>query len=265
VAIEYRWAEGRFDRLGILASDLVSRRPWTVVTAGSIAAALAVNGATTTIPIVFETGVDPVAAGLVPSLSRPGGNVTGVTSLNVELNPKRLELLHELIPSVKKVALLVNPADRTLTEPVPPQMQTAGRVLGLELHIVEAKVEGDIEPAFERLVELGAGGLVVPSSVFFASQGARLAMLALRHRIPTAFYTREFVAAGGLASYGGNVTESHRLSGLYAGRILKGEKPGDLPVQQVTRVELIINLKTAKALGIDVSRQLIARADEVIE
>jgi putative ABC transport system substrate-binding protein len=265
VKVEYRWAESRFDRLPILASDLVGQRPSVIVAAGSTAAALALKAATTTIPIIFEIGGDPLAAAVVPSLSRPGGNVTGVTSLNVEVNPKRLELLHELIPNVKTAGLLVNPADRTVTEPLLPQMQAAARTLGLDLHILQASAEGDIEPAFTRLAEFGAGGLVIASGPFFVSQGPRLAMLALRHRVPTVFYTREFADAGGLASYGGNVTESHRLSGHYTGRILKGEKPGDLPVQQVTRVELIINLKTAKALALDVSRQLIARADEVIE
>jgi len=191
--------------------------------------------------------------------------VTGVTSLNVEINPKRLELLHELIPNVKTVALLVNPADRTVTEPVLPQMQAAARTLGLELHILQASAERDIEPVFARLAELGAGGLVVVSGPFFVSQGARLATLALRHRVPTLFYTREFADAGGLASYGGNLTESHRLSGQYVGRILKGEKPGDLPVQAPTKYELVINLKTAKALGLTVPPTLLARADEVIE
>jgi putative tryptophan/tyrosine transport system substrate-binding protein len=265
VTIEYRWAESQFDRLPEFASDLVKRRPSTIVAAGSTAGALAVKAATTTIPIVFEIGGDPLAAGVVASFSRPGGNVTGITSLNVEVNPKRLELLHELIPNVKAAGLLVNPADRTVTEPLQPQMQVAARTLGLELHILQASAEGDIDPVFPRLAQLGAGGLVIASGPFFVSQGGRLATLALRHRVPTIFYTREFAAAGGLASYGGDVMESHRLSGRYAGRILNGEKPADLPVQQVTRVELIINLKSAKALGIDVPRQLIARADEVIE
>jgi putative ABC transport system substrate-binding protein len=265
VRVEYRWAESRFDLLPMLASGLVDQRPSVIVAAGSTAAALALKAATTMIPIIFEIGGDPLAAAVVPSLSRPGGNVTGVTSLNVEVHPKRLELLHELIPNVKTAGLLINPADRTVTEPLLPQMQAAAKTLGLDLHILEAGAEGDIEPAFTRLAEFGAGGLVVASGPFFASRGPRLAMLALRHRVPTVFYTREFADAGGLASYGGNVTESHRLSGHYAGRILKGEKPGDLPIQQVTRVELIINLKTAKALAVDVSRQLIARADEVIE
>jgi putative tryptophan/tyrosine transport system substrate-binding protein len=265
VTIEYRWAGSRIDRLPILASDLVGRRPSVIVTAGSTAAALDVKAATTTIPIVFEMGGDPLAAAVVPSLSRPGGNVTGVTSLNVEVSPKRLELLHELIPNVKTVGLLVNPADRNTTEMMLPQMQAAARTLGLELHILRASAEGDIEPVFARLAELGAGGLVVHPWPFFISQGPRLATLALRHGVPTIFYTREFADAGGLASYGGNLTESHRLSGHYAGRILKGEKPGDLPVQNPTRYELVINLKTAKALGLEVPPTLLARADEVIE
>jgi putative tryptophan/tyrosine transport system substrate-binding protein len=265
VTIEYRWAEGQIDRLPVLASDLVSSRWSTIVAAGGFAGALALKAATTTIPIVFETGIDPVAAGLVPSLSRPGGNVTGVTSLNVEVNPKRLELLRELAPNVKAVALLVNPANPGLTEPLVPQMQAAARTLGLELHIVQASAGDDFDQVFMRLAQLGAGGLVIASDTSFLSRITQVAALALRHHVPTIFYTREFAAAGGLASYGGDVTESHRLAGRYAGRILKGEKPGDLPVQQVTRVELIINLKSAQALGLDVARQLIARADEVIE
>ena len=265
VTIEFRWAGSQFDRLPALASDLVGRRPSMIVAAGSTAAALAVKAATTTIPVVFETGVDPVAAGLVPSLSRPGGNVTGVTSLNVEVNPKRLELLYELVPNVKAVALLVNPASPLLMELLLQQMQVAARTLGIELHILQASADPDLEPVFARLVQLGAGGLVVGAEPFFLSRTARLATLALRHRVPTIFYPREFAAAGGLASYGGDVTESHRLSGRYAGRILRGEKPSELPVQQVTRVELIINLKSAQALGIDVPRHIMARADEAIE
>jgi putative ABC transport system substrate-binding protein len=265
VTIEYRWAEVQFDRLRALASDLVNRRPSTIVAAGSIAGALALKAATTTIPIIFETGADPVAAGLVPSLSRPGGNLTGVTSLNVEVNPKRLELLHELIPNARVVALLVNPASASITQPLLPQMQAAARTLGLDLRIFEASRDSEIESAFTQLPQLGAGGLVVGSEPFFNSRNAQLATLALRFGVPTIFQSREFAAAGGLASYGGDVMESHRLSGHYAGRILKGEKPGDLPVQQVTKVELIINLKSAQVLGIDVPRQLIARADEVIE
>ena len=265
VMIEYRWAETQVDRFPALASELVGRGPSVIVAAGSTAGALAVKAATTTIPVVFETGADPLAAGLVPSLSRPGGNVTGITSLNVEVNPKRLELLHELIPNLNAVALLVNPADPVVTEPLLPQMRVAAQTLGLELHVLPASSETDIEPVFAGLNQLGAGGLVIAPGIFFIDQTVRLATVALRHRIPTIFYTREFATAGGLASYSGSVKESHRLSGHYAGRILKGEKPGNLPVQQVTRVELIINLKTAKALGIDVPRQLIALADELIE
>jgi len=265
VTIDYRWAENQFDRLGALASDLVNHQPSTIVAAGSIAGALAVKAATTTIPIVFETGADPIAAGLVPSLSRPGGNITGVTSLNAEVNPKRLELLHELIPNARVVALLVNPASASITQPLLPQMQAAARTLGLELPILEASGESGLESAFARLAQLGTDGLVVGSEPFFSSRSAQLATLALRYGVPTIFQSREFADAGGLASYGGSVTESHRLTGHYAGRTIKGEKPGDLPVQQVTRVELIINLKTALALGIDVPRQLVARADEVIE
>ena len=265
VTIDYRWAENQFDRLGALASDLVNRRPSTIVAAGSIAGALAAKAATTTIPIVFETGADPVAAGLVPSLSRPGGNITGVTSLNVEVNPKRLELLHELIPNARVVALLVNPASASITQPLLPQMQAAARTLGLELHTLQASGESELESAFARFAQLGADGLVVGSEPFFNSRNAQLATLALRYGVPTIFHSREFADAGGLASYGGTVTESDRLTGHYAGRILKGEKPANLPVQQSTKVELIINLKTAKTLGITVPLPLSGRADEVIE
>ena len=265
VTIDYRWAENQFDRLGTLAVDLVNHRPSTIVAAGSIAGALAVKAATTTIPIVFETGADPVAAGLVPSLSRPGGNITGVTSLNVEVNPKRLELLHELIPNARVVALLVNPASASITRPLLPQMQAAARTPGLELHILQASGESEIESAFARFAQLGAEGLVVGSEPFFNSRNAQLGILALRYGVPTIFQSREFADAGGLASYGGNVTESHRLTGHYAGRILKGEKPANLPVQQSTKIELIINLKTAKKFGITVPLPLSGRADELIE
>jgi putative ABC transport system substrate-binding protein len=209
VTIDYRWAENQFDQLGALASDLVNHRPSTIVAGGSIAGALAVKAATTTIPIVFETGADPVSAGLVPSLSRPGGNITGVTSLNVQVNPKRLELLHELIPNARVVALLVNPASASITQPLLPQMQAAARTLGLELHILQASGESEIETAFARFSQLGAGGLVVGSEPFFNSRNAQLATLALRYGVPTIFQSREFADAGGLASYGGNVTESH--------------------------------------------------------
>ena len=265
VTIEYRWAESQFDRLPQLASELVSLRPSAIVTAGSTAAALAAKAATTAIPIVFEIGGDPFAAGVVSGLSRPGSNVTGVTSLNVEINPKRLELLHELIPNVKTVALLVNPADRTVTEPVLPQMQAAARTLGLELHILQASAERDIEPVFARLAELGAGGLCCRvRAVLRQPRGTTSNARASPSRSHALLYAG-ICRCRRLGELWWESDESHRLSGQYVGRILKGEKPGDLPVQQVTRVELIINLKTALALGIDVPRQLIARADEVIE
>jgi putative tryptophan/tyrosine transport system substrate-binding protein len=265
VKIDYRWAENQFDRLGALASDLVNQRPSTIVAAGSIAGALAVKAATTTIPIVFETGADPVASGLVPSLSRPGGNITGVTSLNIEVSPKRLELLRELIPNARVVALLVNPASTSITQQLLPQMQTAAQSLGLELHILEASGVSELESAFARLAQLGADGLIVSSEPFFNSRNAQLGTLGLRYGIPTISQSREFADAGGLASYGGSVTESHRLTGHYAGRVLKGENPANLPVQQSTKVELIINLKTAKTLGITVPLPLSGRADELIE
>ena len=265
VKIDYRWAENQFDRLGVLASDLVNHRPSTIVAAGSIAGALAVKAATTTIPIVFETGADPVASGLVPSLSRAGGNITGVTSLNIEVSPKRLELLHELIPNARVVALLVNPAQPSITQLLLPQMQAAAQSLGIELHILQASGVSELESVFARLAQLGADGLVVSSEPFFNSRNAQLGTLGLRYGVPTISQSREFAVAGGLASYGGSVTESHRLTGHYAGRVLKGEDPANLPVQQSTKVELIINLKTAKTLGITVPLPLSGRADELIE
>jgi putative ABC transport system substrate-binding protein len=264
VAIEYRWAQGQFDRLPALAVELVSRRPNVLVSAGAGAAGLAMKKATTTIPIVFEMGLDPIETGLVASLSRPEGNVTGVTSLNTEVEPKRLEILHELVPAAKKFAFLVNPANPRLAEPASRDLRIAARNLGLELHILELSSGDDFDGAFTRLAQLGAGGLITSDPSFVARPG-RLATLALRRGVPTISYTREFCVAGGLASYGGSVTESHRLSGIYAGRILKGAKPSDLPVQQVTKIELIINMNTAKALGLSVPLPLRGRADELIE
>ena len=265
VAIEFRWAEGQSDRLPAMAADLV-HRPVTVIAAISAPAALVAKAATTTIPIVFETAFDPVRLGLVSSLNQPGGNVTGVTSLTMEVAPKRLELLHELIPTARVVALLVNPTDPApAAETNTRELQAAAHSLGLELHVLNASSERDFDAVFAKLIQLRAGGLVIGSHAFFTARSEQLAALTLRHAVPTVYQNRRFVAAGGLVSYGGSITDSYRLAGVYTGRILKGEKPADLPVQQGTKVELYINLKTAKALGITVPLPLIGRADEVIE
>ena len=265
VAIEFRWAEGQSDRLPAMAADLV-HRPVTVIAATSAPAALAAKAATTTIPIVFETAFDPVQLGLVSSLNQPGGNVTGVTSLTMEVAPKRLELLHELIPTARVVALLVNPTDPApAAETNTRELQAAAHSLGLELHVLNASSERDFDAVFAKLIQLRAGGLVIGSHAFFTARSEQLAALTLRHAVPTVYQNRRFVAAGGLVSYGGSITDSYRLAGVYTRRILKGEKPADLPVQQGTKVELYINLKTAKALGITVPLPLIGRADEVIE
>jgi putative tryptophan/tyrosine transport system substrate-binding protein len=265
VAIEYRWAEGHNDRLPTLAADLVSRQVTVIALPGSTPAALAAKAATTTIPIVFGVAVDPVAVGLVPSLARPGGNLTGVTTLNLEVVPKRVELLHELIPTASAIALLVNPTSPALAETSTRDAQAAGRTLGLELHVLHASTERDFDAVFATLVQRPAGGLVIAPDAFFNSHMEQLAALALRYAVPAIFQFREFVAAGGLMSYGGEVTDTYRQAGIYSGRILKGEKPADLAVQQATKVELIINLKTAKVLGLTVPTALLVRADEVIE
>ena len=263
VAIEYRWAEEQNDRLPALAADLVGRQVAVIAVAGQVLGALAAKAATKTIPIIFLTGGDPVALGLVDSLNRPGGNLTGVTTLGTELEPKRLELLGRVVPTAKTMAALINrtnPNAATQSRDL-----EAARTLGLKLHVLDASSERDFDGVFARLAELRAGGLVVATDGLFISRGAHLGTLAVRHAMPAIFQFRAFAEAGGLMSYGGSLADMYRQSGTYAGRILKGEKPVDLPVQQVTRVELIINLKTARALGFDVPRELLARADEVIE
>jgi putative ABC transport system substrate-binding protein len=264
VTIEYRWAEGQNDRLTAMVADLVHRQV-AVIAATSTPAALAAKAATTTIPIVFETGSDPIKIGLVASLSRPGGNVTGVTQTNVEVAPKRLQLLHELVPTASVIALLVNPADPTVAETTTKEMLAAAHTLGLELHVLNASSEGDFDGVFAKLIQLRAGGLVIGGGPFFTSQSERLGALTARHAVPAIHQYREFVAAGGLLSYGSEATDAYRLAGNYTGRILKGEKPANLPVQQATKVELYINLRTAKALGLNIPNTLIGRADEVIE
>jgi putative ABC transport system substrate-binding protein len=264
VTIEYRWAEDRYDRLPALAAGLVDRHVTVIAAVGSTPAAFAAKAATTTIPIVFLVGVDPVAVGLVPSLARPGGNLTGVTNLTAQVGPKRLEMLHAVVPTAT-IALLVNPKSPELSDPHLQELQVAARGLGLQLHVLNASTEREIDTAFANLVQLRAGGLVIAPDAVFTTRVEQLAALALRHRIPAIYQYPEFTAAGGLMSYGNNLRDMLRLSGLYTGRILNGEKPGDLPVEQATKVELIINLKTAKALGLTMPTALLVRADEVIE
>ena len=262
VAIEYRWAESQSDRLPALAADLVSRKVAVIATNG--AAVGAAKAATATIPIVFFVGGDSVKLGLVASLARPGGNLTGVTNLGVELGPKRLELLHELAPAAAAFAVLVNPTFPG-AEDQASAVQAAARSLSLQLHVLRAGTEGDLDKVFAGLGELRAGGLVVVTDPFFNTRQEQLAALALRYAMPTVYHNHEFVAAGGLAGYGNSSTDLWRQIGGYAGRILKGEKPSELPVQQPTKFELILNLKTAKALSLTVPITLQAAADEVIE
>jgi putative tryptophan/tyrosine transport system substrate-binding protein len=264
VSIEYRWAEERNDRLPALAADLVSRRVAVIATAGQVLAAFAAKAATTTIPVVFLTGANPVEVGLVASLNRPGGNLTGVTTLSVELEPKRLELLHGVIPPARTIGALVNRTNPN-AEIEARDLQAAARALGRELRILDAVTEHDFDTVFAKLVELKAGGLVIGTDGLFISRGEELGALTVRHGLPAIFQFRAFAAAGGLMSYGGSLAEMYRQSGVYTGRILKGERPADLPIQQTTKVELIINLKTAKALDLEVPPTLLARADEVIE
>jgi len=265
VKFEYRWAEAHTGRLPELAGELIRDRVAVLVTAGGTASALAAKAATGEIPIVFGIGTNPVELGLVASLNRPGGNVTGVTSLNMELAPKRLELLHELLPSVTSMALLVNPAAPANAEPITRLSQAAAQALGLQLHTVHASSDRDFDAVFERLTQLRIGALVIGPDTFFTSHSEQLAKLTVRHAIPAIYQYREFAAAGGLMSYGSSETEYYRLVGTYAARVLKGDKPADLPVQQSTKVELFLNLKTAKALGITIPLPLSGRADEVIE
>jgi putative tryptophan/tyrosine transport system substrate-binding protein len=263
VAIEYRWAEGHYDRLPAMAADLVNRKV-AVIAATSTPANLVAKAATKTIPIVFTTGSDPVQLGLVASLSHPGGNVTGVTTLQVEVAPKRLELAHELMPNATTMALLVNPTnpiDKDLTT----DAQASARAFGLQLKVIHASTDQEINDAFATFSQLDAGALIVGSDVFFIERSNRLAALALQYAVPTIFSYREYAAAGGLMSYSGSAIISYHTAGVLTARILKGEKPADLPVQQASKIELIVNLKTAKAIGITIPVSLLGRADEVIE
>ena len=264
VAIEYRWAEGHYDRLPALAADLV-RRQVAVIAAAGTQSALAAKAATTTIPIVFSTAADPVAEGLVASLARPGGNATGVNNLATELVQKQIEKLHQMVPAATAKAALVNPTNPTLAEPAAKEAQAAGRTLGLKIHIIQASTERDIDAAFATLLRLGAGALVVCPDALFTSRRDQIAALAIRDAIPVIYHLRELPAAGGLMSYGPSATDGYRRVGIYAARILKGERPGDLPVQRATKFDLVINLTTAKVLGLEVPFYLQQLADEVIE
>jgi putative ABC transport system substrate-binding protein len=264
VAIEYRWNHGHNDRLPALAADLVQRQV-NVIAAGGTPAAVAAKAASSTIPIAFYVAADPVEVGLVASLNRPGGNLTGVTSLSAELGTKRLELLHEVVPTATIIAALLNPTSPILSETLSRNLQIAARTLALQLHLVHASTEGEFESAIASLLQARAGGLVIGTDAFFTAHSEQLAALTVRYAIPTIYQYRPFATAGGFMSYGGDIADAYRQTGTYSGRILKGERPADLPVQQSTKAELIINLKTAKALGLDVPPSLLARADEVIE
>jgi putative ABC transport system substrate-binding protein len=263
VAVEYRFAENQYDRLPALAADLVRRQ--VAVIAANGAAAKAAKAATATIPIVFTVGFNPVEAGLVASLSRPGGNVTGVSILDVELGPKRLQLLHDLVPTTNIIAVLVNPADPARAETIFGDLQATAHTLGLQLRVLHASTDRELETVFANLADVRAGGLVIGGEPFFNSRSEQLGALTLRHMVPAIYQFRAFAAAGGLASYGGSLTDSYRLAGVYTGRILKGEKPADLPVQRAAKFELIINLTTAKAMGLTVPESILASADEVID
>jgi putative ABC transport system substrate-binding protein len=264
VTIEYRWAENQNDRLPTLVADLLNRQVKIIAAMGGSPAALAAKTATTTIPIVFQVGVNPVEVGLVASLNRPSGNLTGVTTLAFELTSKRLEILHEMVPTRANIAVLINPTNTT-AEAMSKDLQSAARNLGLRLHFLYAKSESDFDTAFATLVRQRADALVIAPDALFTNRSEQLAHLTVRYALPTIYQWHEFAVAGGLISYGASSSDSYRLAGVYSGRILHGAKPADLPVQQATKVELIINLKTAKTLGITVPISLLGRADEVIE
>ena len=264
VTIEYRWADGRTDQLPAMADELV-RNQVSVIATATTPAAIAAKAATATIPIVFEMADDPVRLGLVAGLNRPGGNITGVTNLNIEITPKRLQLLYEVVPTARSVALLVNPANPTVAETQTRAARSAAQALGVDLHVLNASAERDFDAVFASLSQVRAGGLVIAADPLFTSQKERLGELTVRHTVPAIAYGRDFVAAGGLLGYAADIPEAYRLAGIYTGRVLRGEKPANLPVQQSTKVELIINLKTAKTLGIIVPIPLSGRANEIIE
>jgi putative ABC transport system substrate-binding protein len=264
VAIEHRWADGQVARFPSLAADLVQRQVAVIAALSGIPAAKAAKAATTTIPVVFQGGFDPVELGLVASMSRPGGNITGVTNLGLELGPKRLEVMHELLPAVKTFALIMNP-DHPNYSVQSREMLAAARTFGVEVSIIQARTLNEFDAAFAKAVQIGAGGLIIGFGQPFTDHHPELGTLAARYRIPSISEAREFVADGGLISYSGNREDAFRLAGTYVGRILKGEKPADLPVQQATKVEMVVNMKAARALGITVPLPLLGRADEVIE
>jgi putative tryptophan/tyrosine transport system substrate-binding protein len=265
VAIEYRWAEGHNERLPALAADLVQRQVSVFVVLGGTASALAAKAATATIPVVFRIAVDPVEAGLVVSLSRPGSNVTGVTTMGADLGSKQLEMLHELVPAATVMALLANPTNPAIAQVQSRDVPAAALKLGLKLHVLNVSGEQDFEPVFSTLNKLEVGGLVIGADTFLNARSEQLATLAVRHSIPTISPYREFTRAGGLMSYGASIAGASRQVGVYTGRILKGEKPADLPIEQPTLFELVVNVKSAKALGLAVAPTLLSRADEVIE
>ena len=265
VLVEYRWTGGQTNRLPAMAADLVNRQVSVIVALGSTPAVHAVKAATTTIPIVFMIGTDPVELGFIASLNRPGGNLTGVINLNLEVAQKWLETLHLLVPTTTVIAVLVNPRNPASTEGYVREIETAARTLGLHIQVVHASSPGDFDAVFAGIRERRAGALVIVADLLFMSNIEQLAALSLRHALPAIHPFREFVAAGGLASYGTDLADTYRLAGVYTGRVLKGEKPADLPVQNPTKYELVINLKTAKALGLEIPPTLLARADEVIE
>ena len=264
VVINYQWAEGQYARLPALAADLVARDVDVIVAPGGAPVALAAKDTGTTKTIVFEMGGDPVQLGVVDSLSRPGGNITGVSSLSVDVSPKRLELMHELLPTVAKLAVAANPTSPTANSQLQ-RLRSAAESLGLHLQVLNASMEKEFESVFSAVGQESASGLVFTSDPYFAFRSGQLAELAMKYRVPAITQSRDFPNAGGLMSYGGDFTQSHRRAGVYAGRILNGEKPSDLPVQLVTKVELFVNLKAAKMLGVEFSTSLISGADEVIE
>jgi len=265
VAIEYRWAEGHNDRLASLATDLIRRRVTVLVAGGGTPTAVAAKAATTTIPVVFAVGVDPVTVGLVASMIRPGGNLTGITNLATEVGPKRLEVLRELLPTATGIAVLVNPANPSLAELYLQVLRPVADKLGVQLHVLNASTDRDFDTVFASLPRLQASGLVIMPDVFFTTRAEQLGAISLRYGVPAIYEYRPFTAAGGLVSYGSDEVEYYRLLGIYAGKVLNGDKPANLPVVQSTKVELIINLKTAKTLGLNVPQPLVGRADEVIE
>jgi putative tryptophan/tyrosine transport system substrate-binding protein len=265
VAIEYRWGEGHNERLPALAAELVRRRVDVIVTPVSTAATLAAKAATATIPIVFVIGADPVKIGLVASLNRPGGNATGISDVGVELGAKRLGLLKELLPAAARFAVLVNPDNPFITEPFVTELQTAASAVGRQIEVVTASTNSEIDVAFATLMKMRADAFLISPEALFVTRRVQLVTLAARHTLPALYHRREFTDAGGLMSYGSDLTDQFRQTGIYAGRILKGEKPAEMPVQLPTKFEFVLNLQTAKTLGIVIPTTLLARADEVIE